>query len=199
MSQSSKLPDYPAAHSMDTMWFAVDADGNVAAFETGESGAVPKEAYLGEEWGPVVNAILGREEDADCDDFEAELADRGVFVYGQEADNWTAGSYVLENVPDHPVRAADLPRSVRESMIKFAGQFPATPRLQPVEIWPCESWGPSYLASDDKTVKPMPGRETEYAEEYKMAAEARAADDGVVWTPPGQTKARDKRPWWKIW
>ncbi|MFZ5832112.1 MAG: hypothetical protein ACOY3P_18675 [Planctomycetota bacterium] len=38
------LPDYPAAHSMDTEWFAVDRDGHVAIFSTGEAGAVPKSA-----------------------------------------------------------------------------------------------------------------------------------------------------------
>jgi hypothetical protein len=41
--------DFPAAHSMDTTWFAVDRDGHVAAFETGEAGAVPTTAYVGEE------------------------------------------------------------------------------------------------------------------------------------------------------
>jgi hypothetical protein len=35
--------DYPAAHSMDSQWFAVDRDGHVALFETGESGSVPAE------------------------------------------------------------------------------------------------------------------------------------------------------------
>ena len=35
------MSDYPAAHSMDTEWFAVDADGHVAVFETGEPGPVP--------------------------------------------------------------------------------------------------------------------------------------------------------------
>ena len=33
--------DYPAAHSMDSCWFAVDAQGQVAYFDTGEGGAVP--------------------------------------------------------------------------------------------------------------------------------------------------------------
>jgi hypothetical protein len=33
--------DFPAAHSMDTTWFAVDRDGHVACFESGEDGAVP--------------------------------------------------------------------------------------------------------------------------------------------------------------
>jgi hypothetical protein len=36
--------DFPAAHSMDTHWFAVDRDGHVACFDSGESGAVPTQA-----------------------------------------------------------------------------------------------------------------------------------------------------------
>jgi hypothetical protein len=36
--------DFPAAHSMDTAFFAVDRDGHVALFDTGEAGAVPTEA-----------------------------------------------------------------------------------------------------------------------------------------------------------
>jgi len=35
------LHDYPAAHSMDTEWFAVDACGHVGLFSTGEAGGVP--------------------------------------------------------------------------------------------------------------------------------------------------------------
>ena len=34
-------PDFPAAHSMDTTWFAVDAEGNIGEFATGEDGALP--------------------------------------------------------------------------------------------------------------------------------------------------------------
>lgn len=38
------MTDYPAAHSMDTTWFAVDDDGHVAIFSSGEAGAVPEDA-----------------------------------------------------------------------------------------------------------------------------------------------------------
>src|SRR4051812_6768841 len=41
--------DYPAAHSMDTLWFAVDRDGRVAAFSSGEAGAVPLAACVSDE------------------------------------------------------------------------------------------------------------------------------------------------------
>jgi hypothetical protein len=43
------LEDFPAAHSMDSAWFAVDRDGFVAHFETGEAGAMPQVGYTGEE------------------------------------------------------------------------------------------------------------------------------------------------------
>jgi hypothetical protein len=38
--------DFPAAHSMDTDWFAVDADGHIGRFDSSESGAVPVESQL---------------------------------------------------------------------------------------------------------------------------------------------------------
>jgi hypothetical protein len=37
--------DYPAAHSMDTEWYAVDRDGHVALFDSGEAGAMPIGAH----------------------------------------------------------------------------------------------------------------------------------------------------------
>lgn len=39
--------DFPAAHSMDSAWFAVDRDGHVAYFSTGEAGAVPEVGVTG--------------------------------------------------------------------------------------------------------------------------------------------------------
>jgi hypothetical protein len=37
------MQDFPAAHSMDTTWFAIDADGCVGIFDSFENGAVPKD------------------------------------------------------------------------------------------------------------------------------------------------------------
>jgi hypothetical protein len=42
-------PNYPSAHSMDTYWFAVDQEGNVAFFDSDENGAVPEQALSYEE------------------------------------------------------------------------------------------------------------------------------------------------------
>ena len=41
----------PAAHSMDTTWFALDSEGYVGAFETGEDGALPMAAAAEPEGG----------------------------------------------------------------------------------------------------------------------------------------------------
>jgi hypothetical protein len=41
--------DFPAAHSMDSCWFAVDRDGHIAVFDTGESGAMPEVGVVGDD------------------------------------------------------------------------------------------------------------------------------------------------------
>ena len=38
---AAQIPDYPAAHSMDTTWFAVDENGEIGRFETGGCGSAP--------------------------------------------------------------------------------------------------------------------------------------------------------------
>jgi hypothetical protein len=37
------VTDFPAAHSMDTTWFAIDADGCVGIFDSNQGGAVPED------------------------------------------------------------------------------------------------------------------------------------------------------------
>lgn len=37
------MTDFPAAHSMDTTWFAIDADGCVGIFDSSEGGAIPND------------------------------------------------------------------------------------------------------------------------------------------------------------
>ena len=51
--------DVPAAHSMDTSWFAVDAEGRVGLFDTGEDGALPtKAANLGGPSEPSFDSLV---------------------------------------------------------------------------------------------------------------------------------------------
>ena len=53
-------PDYPAAHSMDTTFFAVDRDGHVALFNTGEAGCVPENACQNENILRTLTGVLPR-------------------------------------------------------------------------------------------------------------------------------------------
>lgn len=54
--------DLPAAHSMDTEWFAIDGLGHVAVFESGEGGGVPEahfEAWHAQsEWAELLHEML---------------------------------------------------------------------------------------------------------------------------------------------
>lgn len=51
------MTDYPAAHSMDTTWFAIDRDGQVTYASTGETGELPEDACQ-EAWVTVYLALL---------------------------------------------------------------------------------------------------------------------------------------------
>ncbi len=50
--------DFPAAHSMDTEWYAVDCEGNVGHFDTWEAGAAPTSARAHHDGSPAVIDIL---------------------------------------------------------------------------------------------------------------------------------------------
>ena len=274
--------DFPAAHSMDTMWFAVDADGHVAAFESGEGGGVPMLAYLGEDYfdvaqqlrdlpetgakldldGHVSNA-LGHQHveghwrtpgtdvvafvaDADsardlvaklgatvspattghvlhfelgdlaafdelhargacmfCEsefpDEQGELAAHGVYRYA--CDDGIAIPYTRLAVPTEPLAIADAPADVRANAIRFAGKFADTAQLQPAEHWKSQGWSAGWLATDGKTLRPFPGRESDFTKEnvgdsdYVIVNEAIEQPDGELADP----KPAAKRPWWKLW
>lgn len=60
-----RQPDYPAAHSMDTTWFAVDLEGHVALFDSGEPCPVPFDVAVAQgrqeaDLATVVSAIRTR-------------------------------------------------------------------------------------------------------------------------------------------
>ncbi|GJL99082.1 MAG: hypothetical protein DHS20C07_07620 [Methyloligella sp.] len=46
---TKQTEDFPAAHSMDTSWFGVDENGEIAIFETGENGCLPTSATFSAE------------------------------------------------------------------------------------------------------------------------------------------------------
>ncbi|HWB76367.1 MAG TPA: hypothetical protein VG755_15460 [Nannocystaceae bacterium] len=251
--------DYPAAHSMDTTWFAIDDEGFVAAFESGEAGAVPNDAFIGDDayaavaeirskiplqafryvrsgWtampapahvearGPGLGnlvmfvdeerdvealiAVGGRRVEAtegfavwfariDTDEHAAihqrgvcrgcypehvdlkspRISRHGVFEFTHLEENWIAGPYGLECAPEHPARIEDLPKRVRESVVRFHGKFRATPLIQPLEHWPSQAWGAAFLSSDRKRIAAIPGREDDFEDE--VAELEGIEDEGV--------------------
>lgn len=287
--------DHPAAHSMDTTWFAVDRDGKVASFDTGEAGAMPATsgdpeevvahldalprraarlrvrtlpAFAGESphraspghpallhlkraevLAPELAAgdalrvpsegseavyvaspsagLLARvhasgeclgcahEYGAPGGGAEGELpppARRGLYEYAHGCDNWIAGPYQLVAKPDVPLKEGDLPAAVRDRLARYGGSFDETPLLQPLAHWECESWEAAWLDTDGRTVRPVPGREEDYAD---AVADSRDMDGLVFVDPPGQpAKARPeaaereaappapppaRKPWWRFW
>jgi hypothetical protein len=166
--------DFPAAHSMDTEWFAVDQDGHVALFISGENGPVPRSTD--EErmnlW-DVLRALTGKpstreEEVAYGDGLDVEEAVRlGMFLYEhcQESD-YFLDPYGREETPAQPLHVDQLPPQVRAwfRQVRFEGVcFADAPHVQPLESMGCSVWaGGGYLGSDLKTVRPMRGFEKEY-------------------------------------
>jgi hypothetical protein len=279
---------------MDTTWFAVDRDGHIAIFESGEAGAVPTEAYSEDNYEAMENlpaprrpsepvyvleghAEPGREshiplehrpnkilvflnelgpaaEDvgegrarevraasghallyeemsdltharlhatAACrgcfghyeDDETPQVARKGLYEYSHTTDNWIAGPYGLRTRPSEPITIDALPAGARPPLVRFDGRFAETPILQPVGRWPSDAWGAAYLAEDGKKVRPIPGREDDYRDEYNDYDQG--GSDGLELEPPAggpvprPTKAASsaptataptpRKPWWKFW
>jgi|SRR5262245_50310051 len=171
--------DYPAAHSMDTHWYTVDVKGNVAIFDAGSSGPVPKKAR-GHESPDLVRLLwqLGGGKsvtDPDDDDFENEaafneLVGLGLFVYeciASETDFIDA--HIRSHQPARPLHLDQLPPRLRKEFAQVrlpVADFAAAKEVQIVEHVPCDYYWEAvgYYAPGRKEVRPVPGREAEYRE-----------------------------------
>jgi hypothetical protein len=175
--------DYPAAHSMDTTWFAVDRNGCVAAFSSGEAGAVPAQLQQDENFVDLIRAGLGKGEAerpdfANLDDEGDELnpldnlarlrelasgswslKDLNMFQYMHENkyENWIAGPYSRKAAPSDPLKIDALPVELRKEIAEFKNiSFAETPFFQPAEHVKCESWESWYVTTKGK-IKALPG------------------------------------------
>jgi hypothetical protein len=158
--------DFPAAHSMDTEWFAVDRDGHVASFFTGSDGIVPSGGG-------------GEDEDeydyAEEDEYTdwSEFRD-GLFSYHYHGDEDISliVPYTREEEPAEPLHVDQLPPDLREicQRVHFDSIcFEEAEELQPAEFMPCSGWSAvGYLSSDGKVIRPLPGREKEYRDYYRQ-------------------------------
>src|SRR5687768_9334728 len=174
--------DYPAAHSMDAHWYSVDARGNVAVFDAGSSGPLPKKVRTHEwpELADLVRELGGRDlvgdvdeddEDPDFSSDEAfkELAARGVFVfYCLSSGSAFIDTYVRRAKPRPPMHLDQLPPRLRKEFAQVplpVPDFGSAREVQIVEHVPSEfyqDYGLGYYAPGQKEVRPIPGREDEY-------------------------------------
>ena len=166
-----RAPDYPAAHSMDTVWFAVDEAGHVAALWTGENGSLP----TGLRHSDLLDELYRQTFQDNAEphpDWDRSAEALGVFAY----------HYSDGNTEDRPVdvyqRAGtvaaalhvdQLPPDLRAAWkrFKFSGiLFSEAAVLQPFEFFQCEAYDmhpQAYLAADGVTVRPIRGRERRFA------------------------------------
>jgi hypothetical protein len=160
--------DFPAAHSMDTEWFAVDRDGQVALFFTGENGSMPTGApavKLGEVLRTLGGSAAAIENlDYSYDEALPELARLGLHVY-EDASEWLSGPYRRTHRPPKPLHVDQLPPALRRQAkeVRLDGlRFEEKDRLQPCDYTEGTAYGVAYLAEDGKTVRPVPGHEKQY-------------------------------------
>jgi hypothetical protein len=276
--------DFPAAHSMNVDWFAVDREGHVALFCSGSAGAVPRQADsdagreraavqeltrllehspgagvavhdlagrtrpgpLGEQgrhhwmvrYGKDAENILlflesldpVREEVAQgravqlhatrgvavfsrrlpgpllqqlhktglclgCfthyvaeheeDDPEAAAARLGLFLYTHPWGDAPAGPYGRAEQPQQAIHVDQLPPELRQLALRVRFEdlsFPRAPHIQPLEFTDCDTMGGAWLSQDGKTIRPVPGNDGDYRDEYEYY---RNNPDLVVEPPPG--------------
>jgi hypothetical protein len=205
------VDDFPAAHSMDTEWFAVDAKGHVGLFQTGEGGMMPLGAGGGPgEVGQLAELLRGRPlSDEDFEDYDAVLEEQarsGVFVFDY-LEGWLElyYPYALQHRPEKPLHVDELPPAVRKRVkaVRLASaDFSSAEYVQPLGDVECDFWwseGVAYIAADGKTVKPMPGREAEFADFCRNLRKRDPKEtkglifEGVEDEPPAKPKPKPRR------
>jgi hypothetical protein len=168
-----RAADYPAAHSMDTIWYAVDANGAVAVFDSAEPGPVPKLATRREDGDvPRLVRILG----GDCDDDDFDLqeafqtaAGLGLYVYA--VNTWGTDfvdTYERTGVPARPLHLDQLPPKLRKNFAKCTlpmVDFAKEDELQVVGLVACDLYWDEAVgcfAPGHTEIRPIPGKEKEY-------------------------------------
>jgi hypothetical protein len=194
------MDDFPAAHSMDTNWFAVDREGHVGLFFTGEDGHLPEAAAQSEGHRVLVALWSLRQSSADAAKdaerlYDLEREDRaarlGLFYYEHcryalvGSNETLLGRYSRLVVPKGPLHLDQLPANLRKDCRTVCferASFAGDEHLQPLDDHSCSLWNPwgtiAYLSADGTTVRPMPGHESSYEdfcarlrEEYPRFAE----------------------------
>jgi hypothetical protein len=181
-SRSSPETDYPAAHSMDTTWYAVDAAGHVGIFHSSENGPIPLSADQDQHlfWflrfldSGGTDTDYHAEADEDHEDFDAaedRLGDRGFFVYWyMDLPEPVLAAYSGKVVPDQAIHVDELPPTVRQFVSKATlpgANFATDDEVQPIGQVDCFYYSEdevAFLTAGEKEARPVPGREARYRE-----------------------------------
>src|SRR5262245_49267558 len=111
--------DYPAAHSADVSWYAVDSAGYVALFQSGENGPAPRAAE-GEYYLTDLVRTLVPEIPSDALPPYEELAERfGIFLYDYDEPSDLVGAYHRRVVPPRPAHVDELPPEIRRGCKEY--------------------------------------------------------------------------------
>ncbi len=176
--------DYPAAHSMDTHWFAVDQDGRVGLFFTAETGYLPAKAPTVEPpdliklattlGGGAPPGVDEEEDDIEWDEFLEGLVALGFYTFEYIDDfddpDGLLLPYTLTAAPEAPAHIDQLPPRFRQRYRKIefsTATFGDADHLQPFDFFPCETYAEeqvAYLSGDGRTLKPVPKREKQFQE-----------------------------------
>jgi hypothetical protein len=93
----------------------------------------------------------------------------GLFSYTHLTENWISGPYGRIEVPRQPIHVDQLPPDLRR-LVKGLRlddlTFRETTYIQPIEHAACASWESAYLDVTCKRIRPVPGKENEYADAY---------------------------------
>lgn len=195
---------------MDTTWFAVDRDGHVAVFDSGEAGAVPIEGYT-DDFAPILDELVKAAggEELDWDERPERLAELGIYFYTHEEwENALAGPYERRGTPDQPMPGHQVPRGLLTRMVSFDGRFADTEKLQPLEHWKSDAWSAAWIATDGVSVRCVPGHEEAYAAEVEELASVYEGERALNVDPPAAPYAAAAQPtarvisprrWWQFW
>ena len=194
--------DFPAAHSMDTDWFAVDNDGNVALMCSCEEGAVPLgvEQYTlydyVDDFCQATGRSLVKDENRNIDagalgffEFSCSIDDYGLadqekskfadlIESGEFPSEPLVGPYIKTASPDNPIKYSQLPDSIKTVIVQLPSfksrSFEEVRMIQPVLDMPCECW-----VDERKSLRAV-------------------NEDGIIVEVPAQNRPCLSRTWWQI-
>jgi hypothetical protein len=179
------LLDYPAAHSMDTLWFAVDEVGHVGVFFTGEDGPAPA-GEPGQNLFDLLKQLPGVPEldpetdDAGWWDLLESVHEYGLFRYEITDEGWwlpLQPDYQRATLPPQPLHVDQLPPSARALMKGHAFdalRFSEAETIQLLHYMICQvaaSWCNipcGYLDTDGKTIRLVPGCERTFKQYVEL-------------------------------